>query len=164
MIAKRGESIRLLTRNGFDWTKRYPRTVTGLEAPQIKSATINGEAVWLGEDGIADFRVLQSRSDDRRVSFYASDLLELDGRDIRKEPLDRRRALLQSLLKGGAQDIHFSEHFDGDGEVLFEHVCKLGLEGIVSKRRDLPYESGKSKRWLKTKNPQSPAMVRLAEG
>jgi ATP-dependent DNA ligase len=71
--------------------------------------------------------------------------------------------LLQSLLKG-AQDIHFREHFEGDGEVLFEHVCKFGLEGIVSKRRDLQYESGKSKRWLKIKNPQSAAMLRLAEG
>jgi bifunctional non-homologous end joining protein LigD len=163
MIAKRGAATRLLTRNGFDWTKRYPRIVAGLEALEVKSATIDGEAVWLGGDGIADFRMLQSRRDDRRVSFYAFDLLELDGKDICKEPLEQRRELLQSLLKG-VQDIHFSEHFEGDGEVLFEHVCKFGLEGIVSKRRDLPYESGKSKRWLKTKNPQSPAMLRLAEG
>jgi bifunctional non-homologous end joining protein LigD len=161
MIAKRGDAIRLLTRNGF--AIRYPRIVAGLGALQVKSATIDGEAVWLGKDGIADFRMLQSRTDDSEVSFYAFDLLELDGKDIRKEPLERRRALLQSLLKG-AQDIHFSEHFEGDGEVLFEHVCKFGLEGIVSKRRDLPYESGKSKRWLKIKNPTSPAMLRLAEG
>jgi bifunctional non-homologous end joining protein LigD len=92
----------------------------------------------------------------------AFDLLELDGMDVRKEPLEQRRAPLQSLLKS-AQDIHFSEHFEGDGKVLFEHVCRFGLEGIVSKRRDLPNESGKSKRWLKIKNPTSPAMLRLAE-
>jgi ATP-dependent DNA ligase len=94
MIARRGEAIRLLTRNGFDWTKRYSRIVAGLEALQVKSATIDGEAVWLGQDGIADFRVLRSRTDDSEVSFYAFDLLELDGKDIRNEPLDRRRALL----------------------------------------------------------------------
>jgi bifunctional non-homologous end joining protein LigD len=90
MIAQRGEAIRLLTRNGFDWTKRYPRIVAGLEVLETKSVIIDGEAVWLGEDGIADFRMLQSRTDDRHVSFYAFDLLELEGKDIRKEPLDRR--------------------------------------------------------------------------
>jgi bifunctional non-homologous end joining protein LigD len=163
MIAVRGaDGVRLWTRNGFDWTDRYPRIATAMGQLPVKSATIDGEAVWLGEDGIADFRPLHSRTDDSHVSLFAFDLLELDGRDVRKEPLERRRALLRPLLIGS--DITFSDHFEGDGAALFDEACKLGLEGIVSKRRDLPYQSGKSKGWLKIKNPRSPAMMRLVEG
>lgn len=163
MMAARGDSgVRLLTRNGFDWTKRYPRIVEALEGLAIKSATIDGEAVWLDDAGIGDFRRLHSRTDDRRVSLFAFDLLEIDGRDLRKEPLERRRALLKSAIAG--VDILFSDHFEGDGEVLFREACKFGLEGIVSKRRDAPYASGRSKAWLKVKNPQSPAMQRISNG
>jgi bifunctional non-homologous end joining protein LigD len=160
VFARRGETVRLLTRNGFDWTKRYPLIAAAVPRLPVKSATIDGEAVLLGEDGIADFRKLHSRTDDGQVMLYAFDLLELDGQDLRKEPLDRRRERLRTLLEG-ASDISFSEHFEGDGAQLFAHACKFGLEGIVSKRRDKPYQSGPSKSWLKIKNPQSPAMMRL---
>jgi bifunctional non-homologous end joining protein LigD len=160
MIAKRGEAVRLLTRNGFDWTKRYPRIEAALACLPAKSATIDGEAVWLAEGGVADFMKLHSRAVDRDVCLIAFDLLELDGEDLRKQPLERRRELLR-LAIAGLDDIHFSEHFEGDGSVLFQHACKFGLEGIVSKRRDQPYRSGKSTSWLKTKNPNSPAMRRL---
>lgn len=162
MIARRGEGVRLLTRNGFDWTKRYPLIAAGLERLAAKSATIDGEAVWLDDNGVGDFQRLHSRTVDREVTLIAFDLLELDGQDLRKDPLERRRARLRELLKG-AEGISFSDHFEGDGATLFEHACKFGLEGIVSKRRDLAYESGKSKRWLKIKNPQSPAMLRLRD-
>lgn len=159
VIARRGDGgARVLTRNGFDWTGRYPRIAAALAALPARSATLDGEAVWLGEDGIADFRKLHSRTGDAHVSLFAFDLLELDGEDVRREPLERRRALLRPLLAGA--DILFSDHFEGDGAALFGQACKLGLEGIVSKRRDLPYQSGPSKRWLKIKNPQSPAMLR----
>jgi bifunctional non-homologous end joining protein LigD len=83
--------VRLLTRNGFDWTKRYPRIAVPLERLSVKSVTIDGEAVWLAPDGIVDFRKLHSRTDDGHVSLFAFDLLELDGKDLRKEPLDGRR-------------------------------------------------------------------------
>jgi bifunctional non-homologous end joining protein LigD len=116
--------------------------------------------VWIGPDGITDFDKLHSRALDDDVRLYAFDLLELNGRDMRGERLERRRSLLQALLKR-SPDILFSEHFEGDGARIFEHACKFGLEGIVSKRRDLPYQSGKSKRWLKIKNPNSPAMLRV---
>jgi ATP-dependent DNA ligase len=89
IIAKRGEAIRLLTRNGFDWTGRYPLIAAALARMPVKSVTVDGEAVWLGEDGIADFRKLHSRTDDGHVSLYAFDLIEFDGEDLRKEPLDR---------------------------------------------------------------------------
>ncbi len=106
MIARRGEAVRLLTRNGHDWTKRYPRIVAAIESLPGASAAIDGEAVWLDEQGIGDFRKLHSRLADREVTFFAFDLLEIDGRDIRKEPLERRRALLRSILKRA--DIVFS--------------------------------------------------------
>lgn len=161
MIAARGDGVRLLTRNGHDWTKRYPRIVAAIESLPVQSATIDGEAVWLDEQGVGDFRKLHSRMVDREVTFFAFDLLELDGRDVRKEPLERRRKMLRGILKG--VDVVFSDHYEGDGAAFFATACKFGLEGIVSKRRDLAYESGKSKRWLKIKNPQSPAMLRLRD-
>jgi ATP-dependent DNA ligase len=163
MMAQRGETVRLLTRNGFDWTERYPLIAAAVGKLPAKSATIDGEAVWLGEDGIADFRKLHSRAVDDEVTLFAFDLIELDGADLRKEPLERRRELLRALV-AGIPDILFSEHFEGDGAMLFAHACKLGLEGIVSKRRDHPYKSGKSQSWVKVKNPDSPAMRRYREG
>jgi ATP-dependent DNA ligase len=99
---------------------------------------------------------------DARVFLYAFDLLAIDGTDIRGERLDDRRAKLRKLL-GRPDGIRFSEHLAGDGETMFRHACKLGLEGIVSKRRDATYRSGRSKAWLKIKNPESPAMRRLIE-
>jgi bifunctional non-homologous end joining protein LigD len=116
----------------------------------------------IADDGVADFRKLHSQAHDGEVTLVAFDLLELDGEDLRKEPLDRRRELLGSML-AGARDILFSEHFEGEAAALFKHACRLGLEGIVSKRRDRPYQSGRSKSWLKIKNPESPAMLRLLE-
>lgn len=163
MVAKRAEAARLFTRGGYDWTQRYPRIAHGLRRLQVTSAIIDGEAVWIGPDGIADFDKLHSRAFDDDVQLYAFDLLELNRKDMRGEPLERRRELLEALLKDSA-DIRFSEHFEGDGARIFEHACNLGLEGIVSKRRDLPYQAGKSKRWLKIKNPNSPAMLRVEQG
>jgi bifunctional non-homologous end joining protein LigD len=162
MIAKVGDGVQLFTRSGFDWTKRYPRIVAAMEWLRVKSATIDGEGVWLAENGIGDFRKLHSRTVDGEVSLFAFDLLELNGDDIRKQPLGSRRELLRALLMGA--DIQFSDCFEADGSALFAQACKFGLEGIVSKRRDLAYQSGKSTRWLKIKNPQSPAVLRLIDG
>jgi ATP-dependent DNA ligase len=162
LLAKRGAAARLFTRGAYDWTNRYPRIAHALQRLRVESITIDGEAVWVGPGGIADFDKLHSRAVDDDVQLYAFDLLELNGTDMRGEPLERRRSLLEALLRDSA-DIRFSEHFEGDGARIFEHACKFGLEGIVSKRRDLPYQSGKSKRWLKIKNPNSPAMLRLEQ-
>ena len=86
-----------------------------------------------------------------------------EGIDWAAQPLDDRKARLAKLLKH-AKDLHYNPHFEGEGAVIFKHACKLGLEGIVSKRRDLPYQSGRSKSWIKIKNPKSPAMLRVKEG
>jgi bifunctional non-homologous end joining protein LigD len=161
MMARRDDAgVRLLTRNGFDWTERYPRIAAALGRLPVKSATIDGEAVWLSDSGIADFMKLHSRTADKEVCLVAFDLLELNGEDLRKRPLERRHQLLKFALEG-VDDIQLSEYFEGGGEALFKQACTFGLEGIVSKRRDHPYQSGRSTSWLKIKNPNSPAMRRL---
>jgi bifunctional non-homologous end joining protein LigD len=161
MMARRDDAgAHLLTRNGFDWTERYPRIAAALGRLPVKSATIDGEAVWLSDSGIADFMKLHSRTADREVCLVAFDLLELNGEDLRKRPLEGRHQLLKFALEG-VEDIQLSEYFAGGGEALFKQACTFGLEGIVSKRRDHPYQSGRSTSWLKIKNPDSPAMRRL---
>jgi bifunctional non-homologous end joining protein LigD len=91
---------------------------------------------------------------------YAFDLLELDGEDLRALPLVDRKKRLTRLLSGRRLGIVLSDHTDDDGAAIFQHACKLGLDGIVSKRLTAPYRSGPSRDWLKTKNPDSPAMIR----
>ncbi len=129
---------------------------------KVRSVTIDGEAVCCDEDGVPNFKKLHSRTHDPQVLLYAFDLLERDGVDYRTLPLEKRKAKLEKLI-ARTQGIHFVEHLEGDGAVVFGHACKLGREGIVSKRRDLPYASGSSKGWLKIKNPARPAMLRLEE-
>jgi ATP-dependent DNA ligase len=94
---------------------------------------------------------------------YAFDLIELSSEDLRREPLDVRKTTLQFLLIKTGAGIRFNEHIEGDGESVFRHACKMGLEGIVSKRKDSPYRSGRSPDWLKMKNPEAPAVKRDAE-
>ncbi len=135
------------------------------EAGRIKgSAILDAEAVCLSKDGTADFDKLHSRIRDQRAVALAFDLLMLDGNDLRRKPFVERKAALSKLLKRAHEGIQYVEHFEGDGEEMFVAVCKLGLEGIVSKRLEAPYRSGPSKAWLKTKNPKAPAAMRIIDG
>jgi ATP dependent DNA ligase domain len=93
----------------------------------------------------------------------AFDLLELDGRDLRREPIERRKALLFTVLRGSQLSIVLNEHFEEDGAIVYREACRLGCEGIVSKRLGSPYRSGRSAHWVKVKNPQAPAVRREAE-
>jgi bifunctional non-homologous end joining protein LigD len=106
---------------------------------------------------------LHSQTHNDSVFLYAFDLLQLNGDDLRSEPLEVRKATLQSLLRKAKPGVRYNEHLNGDGEIIFKHACKLGLEGIVSKRRDFPYRSGRTKGWIKIKNPASAAMLRMAK-
>jgi bifunctional non-homologous end joining protein LigD len=163
MILRRsGDRARIFTRRGFDWSDRYPVILKALQSLKVKSVTIDGEAVWCGPDGIPNFEQLHSRAYDSQVFLYAFDLLELDGVDYRELPLEKRKKKLKILI-ARTEGMHFVEHAEGDGPIIFEHACKLGLEGIVSKRRDLGYMSGNCRSWLKIKNPAAPAMLRLQE-
>ena len=94
---------------------------------------------------------------------YAFDLLELDGEDLRGLPLGDRKQRLARMLGWRRLGIVLSDHTDDDGALVFQQACRMGLEGIVSKRLSAPYRSGRSQDWLKVKNPQSPAMIRAKE-
>ena len=156
--------VRLYTMNGADWSKRYPRIVE--EAARIKGhAIIDAEAVCLDKKGVAQFDLLHNRSNDDTALALGFDLLALNGKDLRKRPLVERKTALSKLLirlKGGIQ---YVEHADGHGERMFAAVCRLGLEGIVSKRSSAAYRSGPTRTWIKVKNPTrllqlAPKMVR----
>jgi bifunctional non-homologous end joining protein LigD len=101
---------------------------------------------------------------DEHVFLYAFDLLERDGVDYRDEPPENRKRRLAKLLATADPGARFNEHTEFDGAIVFKHACKLGLEGIVSKRRDFPYRSVRTKSWIKVKNPASPAMLRIDDG
>jgi ATP-dependent DNA ligase len=116
-----------------------------------------------GPDGIAVFDALHRRGTVTEAMLYAFDLLELDGMDLRPMPLGERKAKLERLVDRRLTGIVLNDHTDEDGAIVFRHACKLGLEGIVSKRLTAPYRSGASRDWLKVKNPDSPAMVRARE-
>jgi ATP-dependent DNA ligase len=144
--------IRLLTRNGHDWASRYPLIVQAVRTLKARSCLIDGEAVCCND-----------RSNDQDVVLIAFDLLELDGTDLRREPLEVRKETLASLLRGSLPGVQFNPHLAHRGDVVFEHVCKMGLEGIVSKRLGSRYRSGRTSDWLKFKNPAAPAVRREAE-
>ena len=108
-------------------------------------------------------RAAVGRLGSRDAFLYAFDLLELDGEDLRRHEWHVRRATLRSLIKRAGLGIRPAEHFDGDGAVAFRHACAMGLEGIVAKRRDRPYRSGRSPDWIKVKNPDAPAASRIME-
>jgi bifunctional non-homologous end joining protein LigD len=142
---KDGERVRLYSRPGNDLTDRFPLIVEALGRLRARSCIIDGEAVACGDDGISDFNRIRYRHYDASVFLYAFDLIEIDGDDLRRDPLAVRKVTLASLLSRAAPGLHFTEHLDEeDGALVFAHACKLGLEGIVSKRRDSFYSSGRS--------------------
>jgi ATP-dependent DNA ligase len=163
IVRRDGDAVRLFTRRGYDWTERYPSIAGAAAKLRARSLTIDGEAVVVGDDGIAVFDALHRRHKATDALLYAFDLLELDGEDLRLRPLGERKARLAKLLARKPISIVFNEHTDEDGATVFRHACKLGFEGIVSKRLTAPYRSGPSRDWLKVKNPDSPAMIRARE-
>ena len=154
----------LLTRNGHDWADRFPLIAQAVDALAVTSCLIDGEAVCCDDDGLAVFDRLRGRRHDASVFLYAFDLIELDGQDLRREPLQVRKATLASVLAKAGPGIRFNQHLEcDDGETVFRHACQLGLEGIVSKRLGSRYTSGRSRDRLKFKNPNAPAVKREAE-
>jgi bifunctional non-homologous end joining protein LigD len=150
MMVRRGPAgVRLLTRNGYDWTGRFPRIAAAAEALRARSFLIDGEAVACDGDGLPVFDRLRYRRQDGRVFLYPFDLLELNGRDMRREPLEVRKSALAGVLRGmkAWAGIQLNEHCDDlPVDVVFRHACKLGFEGIVSKRVGSPYRSGRSRK------------------
>jgi ATP-dependent DNA ligase len=164
IVQRDGDRVRLFTRNGYNWGNRYPWIIESALRNRSKQFVIDGEAVILGVDGNSDFDALHSGKQDHDVQFYAFDLLALDGDDVRSLPLAMRKTNLARLLARRADGIFIAPFEHGEiGPDLFRAACDLGLEGIVSKRRDRPYRSGRSSHWVKVKNPTSPAMTRAKE-
>jgi bifunctional non-homologous end joining protein LigD len=162
-----GDRVRVFSRRGHDWTDRVPAIAEALAKLRVRSVTIDGEGGVTGEDGVTDFNRLRAavgRMGARDAFLYAFDLLEINGTDLRRDAWHVRRATLASLLRKARTGIRLSEHIDGDGDTVFAHACELGLEGIVAKRRDRPYRSGRSPDWIKVKNPDAPAATRVIEG
>lgn len=157
--------MRLLTRRGHDWAYRYPLISEAARRLKPTSFVLDGEAVWLHQDGRSDFDKLHSRKHDGEIRLAAFDLLAVGGRDIRSEPLQARKALLEMLLaKPDGDGIPLVEHLDGEvGAATFAQACEMGLEGIVSKRLDRPYRAGRSPDWRKVKNRTYPAMTRVLD-
>ena len=147
--------VRLLTRSGLDWTKKFgKRLVDALQELAVKNAVIDGELVVENKSAVSDFSMLQaalSEGNSKNFIFYVFDLLYLDGYDLRAVPLIERKSMLERLLKGAAEMLRFSGHFEEDGEIVRRHACRLSLEGVVSKLRNGPYRSGRSKDWIKSK-------------
>jgi len=159
-----GPSVKLLTRKGLDWTAKFKPIAAALRDLKLGSALLDGELVVEDEAGVSSFTGLQAdlkagRMD--RMIFYAFDLLYLDGRDLTKTPLIDRKTLLAGLLDDLPADatVRLSAHIDRDGEAMVRHACRLGLEGIVSKRKDKPYVAGRGGHWLKTKCSQRQEFV-----
>jgi ATP-dependent DNA ligase len=156
--------VKLYSRPGNDLTDRFPLIVEALAKLRSQSCIIDGEAVACGDDGISSFDRIRYRRHDESVFLYAFDLIELNGDDLRRDPLAVRKATLASLLVRAAPGLRFNEHLDEhNGPLVFAHACKLGLEGIVSKKRNSIYRSGRSPDWIKSKNPAAPAVKREAE-
>jgi bifunctional non-homologous end joining protein LigD len=162
-VRREGDAVRLFTRRGYDWSNRYPAIVRTAAALRCTSFTIDGEAVVCGPDGIAIFDALHRRGVVSEAMLYAFGLLEFDGEDLRSLPLGDRKKCLARLVGKRRLGIVLSGHTDEDGATIFRQACKMGLEGIVSKRLSAPYRSGPSRDWLKIKNPDSPAMIRARE-
>jgi bifunctional non-homologous end joining protein LigD len=143
------EAVKIFTRRGHDWTDRFKKVAHDAWHIKAGSAIIDGEIVVPAADGTTDFSVLQNelKGSSKNIVLVAFDLLYLNGRDIRKEPLVRRKAELQKIIAG--TDVQFSESFEIEGRELFAHACKLGLEGVVSKVRDSAYASGRGNNWVK---------------
>jgi bifunctional non-homologous end joining protein LigD len=156
--------IRLLTRNGNDWSNRFPLVVEAVNHLKVRSVLIDGEVVCCDERGLAVFHVLRQRRNEASAFLFAFDLLELDGADMRREPIEVRKATLASILRKARPGVRLNVHLEHpDGLAVFQHACKMGLEGIVSKRLGSRYRSGRSPDWLKFKNPEAPAVRREAE-
>jgi DNA ligase D len=149
--------VRLMTRTGLDWTARYGVLASAFTPLPCKQAIIDGEVVVVDAQGVTHFSDLQQALSDKaseKLTFFGFDLVHLDGYDLAKVPLVKRKELLQALLApvaGPRAAIHFSDHYGGDGRVLYEQASELGLEGIVSKRETSPYVEERSKSWLKVK-------------
>ena len=155
-VIARGDDVRLITRKGNDWTDRFQEIAAAARTLKVRDALIDGEIAMLMPDGRSSFEALQqaiSGTTSRAPLVYlVFDLLRVDGTSITRLPLAERKALLKKIVgRRKTSRIRYVDHVEGHGDMLLEHAAQLGLEGIVSKRRDLPYYPGRHDSWRKIK-------------
>jgi len=149
-----GRTVSLISRNGKDWTDHFPEVATAARELAVRRAFLDGEVAMLLPDGRTSFQALQNASatGDGQLAYFVFDLLHVDGKDVAALPLEQRKARLADLLRTKPpRCFRYSEHVVGHGGEFFARACGMGLEGIVSKRRHLPYAAGRGPAWLKTK-------------
>lgn len=153
IVAAAGGTARGYTRSGLDWTDKFRRIAEAVAQLPMRSALVDGEIVATDECGRSDFGRLQKALETHADSlvFYVFDLLEIDGEDIAKAPLEQRKARLAELTREAPAAIRYSDHVRGEGPRFLEECCRMRLEGVVSKRADRPYVSGRRLSWIKTK-------------
>ncbi|KQS03891.1 ATP-dependent DNA ligase [Sphingomonas sp. Leaf357] len=151
LIAVAGGKAKVFTRSGLDWSDKFPGIAEAAAGLPVASALIDGEIVAF-KDGRPDFSTLKDAiSNNKAMSLFAFDLLELDGERLEKLPNVQRKDRLRAILDGADERLHFAEHIVGAGEKLFEAMCREGYEGVVSKRADAPYSGKRTQNWLKIK-------------
>lgn len=150
-----GGKVRFISRNGKDWTARFPALCEAASTLSLVNGMLDGEVVILQPDGTTSFQALQNAFQTKGTApflFYAFDLLHFDGYDVRKAPLEERKALLRRLLPDNTDSpFKYSDHVIGDGPKFFAEAARLKLEGIISKRLGRPYTPGRGLDWLKVK-------------
>jgi bifunctional non-homologous end joining protein LigD len=151
---ERGKA-RFITRGGHDWTSKMKPLAGAVEQLEIDSGWLDGEIVVMNKQGVPDFNLLQNafdKSTSDRIEYFVFDAPFLNGVDLRKIPLWSRRALLKKALSNAPELVHFSEAFDQAPWQMFDAACQMGLEGVMAKKRDSPYTSGRTEAWLKLKS------------
>jgi bifunctional non-homologous end joining protein LigD len=148
--------VQFWSRNGKDWTAKFPNVAAAVKSLPLKSAILDGEIVIVDAEGRSSFQKLQramKESSKAGFVFEVFDVIHLDGTDLTQIPLVQRKTVLKALCKsaGRRATVRYSEHVEGNGDAFFRQACKLGLEGIISKLADSKYESTRSKHWLKVK-------------
>ncbi|MFO1166877.1 MAG: DNA ligase D [Rhodoblastus sp.] len=153
-FAKAGDGARLFTRSGLDWTPKFLAIAADAARLKARSAIIDGEAVVLADNGLSDFPALVAALEGKRsqdIVLMAFDLLSLDGKDLRKLPLEQRKAKLRALLSPDLPHVRYADHVIGNGAEVFANSVAAGAEGVIAKRRDAAYRSARSDAWLKIK-------------
>jgi bifunctional non-homologous end joining protein LigD len=156
-----GDHVRLATRNGNDWTDRFPQISAALRALPCRRALLDGEVVVFDTEGVSRFQRLQAALKDRRgeMVYVVFDLLHLDEWELRDAPLSARKAALRELLSGVKTPLRYGDHLESGGDAMFRAACELGLEGIIAKRANAPYRPGRTASWLKIKCMQEQEFV-----
>ena len=149
--------VRILTRNGLNWTHKYPALAAAVSSLRARQAYLDGEFCGVYPDGVTSFSMIQTASDAGNAAglvYFVFDLLHLDGEDVSALPLIERKTRLATLLSNAGPPLHYSDYHRGQGRAFHQQACELRLEGIVSKRADAPYAPGNRGLWLKVEMPE----------